>query len=265
MHKLRREVRYIESQDRKIKNLILRPDLKNKVPGILWIHGGGYVTGGTYMVYFSEGMMLAEHYGMVLLSPEYTLARKKPYPAALEDCYSALEYLYEHADELNVDKDRIIVGGESAGGGLAAAVTMYARDKGEIPVALHMPLYPMLDCDDNPSSENNPGLFWGTVRNRKSWKKYLGEYYGKAVPKYASPAKEKDYAGMPPCYTLIRKREPFYDETMTYIDNLKKAGVEVYYDVFEGHMHGFDLWFWTKKARKARECVRKAYENMMNK
>ena len=125
----------IETGGREMKMKVLEPkgakELKEAdgpVPGILWIHGGGYITGGNYMVLVSCGKMLAERYGAVVVSPEYRLAGEAPYPAALEDCYAALVWMYEHADELCIDRTRIVVGGESAGGGLTAAVCLYARD-----------------------------------------------------------------------------------------------------------------------------------------
>ena len=136
-------VRMEESQvKRKIRGAGGEMDLiilrYGKGPGILWIHGGGYVLGMAEMVYYSMGRMLARKYGGVVVSPEYRLAKKAPYPAALKDCYTALKYMYDHADELGIDRKRIIVGGESAGGGLAAALCMYARDKGEVPVSFQI-------------------------------------------------------------------------------------------------------------------------------
>ena len=142
--KLRSSIRRIDSPAGRMKILILRPEKQEgPVPGILWLHGGGYVTGMASMVYITAGSTLAKHFGTVLIAPEYRRALRNPYPAALEDCYAALEYLYSHADELGVDRNRIVVGGESAGGGLAAAVCLLARDEGEIPVSFQLPLYPM--------------------------------------------------------------------------------------------------------------------------
>ena len=113
----------IEAGGREMKMKVLEPKgADGPVPGILWIHGGGYITGGNYMVLVSCGKMLAERYGAVVVSPEYRLAGEAPYPAALEDCYAALVWMYAHADELGIDRNRIVVGGESAwgthGGGL---------------------------------------------------------------------------------------------------------------------------------------------------
>ena len=104
----------IETGGREMKMKVLEPkEADGRVPGILWIHGGGYITGGNYMVLVSCGKMLAERYGAVVVSPEYRLAREAPYPAALEDCYAALVWMYEHADELGIDRTRIVVGGET--------------------------------------------------------------------------------------------------------------------------------------------------------
>ena len=146
----------IETSAGSMRLIILHPARQTEpLPGILWIHGGGYMLGMASMVHFSEGKMLAQKYGAVVVSPEYRLAGKAPYPAAFEDCYAALKWMNEHAEELGIDRGKIVVGGESAGGGLAAAVCLAARDRGEVQVAFQLPLYPMLDCEDTPSSRDN--------------------------------------------------------------------------------------------------------------
>ncbi len=262
----------IEAGGREMKMKVLEPkgakepkEADGPVPGILWIHGGGYITGGNYMVLVSCGKMLAERYGAVVVSPEYRLAGEAPYPAALEDCYAALVWMYENADELGIDRTRIVVGGESAGGGLTAAVCLYARDKGEVPIALQLPLYPMLDCEDTASSADNPGLTWGTKRNHKGWRKYLGDLYGTAdVPAYASPARAKDYSGLPPCYTYVLDGEPFYDETLAFVRNLQAAGVEARVDVFPGDTHAFDIIFpWQQRSKQAKRRLCEEYERII--
>ena len=246
---------------------VLQPrESDGPVPGILWIHGGGYMMGGAYMVNISVGKLLATRYGAVVVSPNYRLAGQAPYPAALEDCYAALEWMFAHAEELGIDKERIVVGGESAGGGLAAAVCLYARDKGDIPIALQLPIYPMLDSEDTPSSANNHGEVWDTRRNHWGWRHYLGDLYGTdRVPKYASPARETDYSGLPPCYTYVLDGEPFYCETLTYVQNLQKAGVEAYVDVYHGDLHAFDLYrFWEEQSRTAKEKLCEMYVRLLN-
>ena len=244
-----------------MKLIVLR---YGKGPGILWIHGGGYVTGMASMVWYSMGRMLARKFGGVVISPEYRLSGKAPYPAALEDCYAALKYLYDHADELGIDRSRIIVGGESAGGGLAAALCQLARDKGEVPVSFQIPLYPMLDCEDTDSSRDNHAHGWNTKRNHRGWHWYLQDLYGTdKVPPYASPSRAKDFSKLPPCYTYIEDGEPFYDETLTYVRKLKEAGTEAAADVFHGNTHGFDFMFWTANAKEAKKKLIKAAEPYM--
>ena len=256
----------IETEEGGIKAIVLKPRAQNgKLPGILWIHGGGYMTGMAAMVHVTEGKSLAKRYGAVVVSPEYRLAKKVPYPAALNDCFAALRYMYDNAEELGIDRNRIIVGGESAGGGLAAALCMYARDKSDIKVFMQIPLYPMLDCFDTPSSSDNHGLFWDTRRNHWGWSHYLGPLYGKPdIPQYASPSRETDYSNLPPAYTFITDGEAFYDETMTYIKNLNDAGVPSHVDVFHGNFHAFDFLFWTRNAKEARRRLYEYYGKMMS-
>lgn len=253
--KLHRETRRIDTSAGKMKMLLLRPDKGRELrPGLLWIHGGGYVMGFPAMVYLTMGRALGKHLGAVVLSPDYRRAYRAPYPAALEDCYTALKYLYDRAEELGVDRNRIIVGGESAGGGLAAAVCLLARDRGEIPVRLQLPLYPMLDCEDTDSSRDNHAHGWGTRRNHWGWSVYLRDLYGSGqVPPYASPSRNTDYRNLPPCYTYIEDGEPFLDETLAYVQHLREAGVDARADVFHGKTHGFDVMFWTRNARSAKE------------
>ncbi|MBR1435071.1 MAG: alpha/beta hydrolase [Bacteroidales bacterium] len=252
----------IETPGGKMKMKVLEPkEGSGSAPGILWIHGGGYTLGGTYMLGMTCAPMLAERLGAVVVFPDYRLAWQSPYPAALEDCYAALEWMFSHADELGIDRSRIILGGESAGGGLVAATCLYARDKGEIPIAVQLPLYPMLDCEDTESSADNHGRVWNTRRNHWGWKHYLSDAYGTdSVSKYASPARETDYSRLPPCYTFVCDGEPFYAETLQYVKNLQDAGVEASVDVYPGNVHAFDMLQPGKdKSRNARE---KLYEEL---
>ena len=135
----------ISSDGEEMKMLILIPSdpaRGSNRPGVLWIHGGGYITGMSGMVYMSRAKNLVKKYGAVVVSPEYRLAGKAPYPAALTDCHSALLYLKEHAKELGVRDDQIMVGGESAGGGLAAALCMYEKDHSGVNIAIRCPSTP---------------------------------------------------------------------------------------------------------------------------
>ncbi|MBQ8831001.1 MAG: alpha/beta hydrolase [Oscillospiraceae bacterium] len=234
--------------------LILQPTTNarpiEKTPGILWIHGGGYVTGMADMIYISRALKLVKQYGAVVVTPEYRLAGKAPYPAALEDCYEALKYLKNNADELGCNRNQLMVGGESAGGGLTAALCMYARDKGEVKIAFQMPLYPMIDDRDTDSSRDNHGISWNTRRNHAAWKMYLRNI-GDTPPAYAAPARQTDFSGLPPAYTFVGDKEAFYCETLTFVENLKAAGVPAHADVYPTGFHAFDLLLPFRKISKA--------------
>lgn len=260
--RLKRESIRVDGPAGRMKLVILRPRKQaGPLPGILWIHGGGYASGQALMVMYSIGRLLAMTYGAVVVSPEYRKSHEAPYPAALDDCLAALNYLYEHAEEMNIDRKKIIVGGESAGGGLAAAVCLANRDRGQVPVTFQLPLYPMLDCRDTESSRDNHGRGWNTRRNHKGWQLYLGGLYGTdGVPKYASPALETDYSGLPPCYTYVTEGEPFRDETLSYVRRLREAGVEADADVYPGNIHGFDALLWTRSSKTARRKLLQAAE-----
>lgn len=240
-----------------IKLLIYKPTKnakpKEKTQGVLWIHGGGYETGMPEMFSFTRARALVEKYGAVVICPAYRLSGEAPYPAALEDCYAALLYLKTHADELGINSSQIMVGGESAGGGLTAAICMYAKDKGEVNIAYQMPLCPMIDDRDTESSRDNHAPVWNTRSNHKAWKKYLGKLHKtEDVPAYAAPARRTDYSGLPPAYTFVGDIEPFYCETLEYIENLKKAGVEASVDVYPKCFHSFDLFLpFTKNGKAA--------------
>ncbi len=222
--------------------LILKPlDEPKNAPGVMWIHGGGYMTGMKEMAYMGRAADLVRNHGAVVIAPGYHLSLFHPYPAALNDCYGALLYIKEHAREFGINPGQIMVGGESAGGGLAAAISMYARDKGEVNIAFQMPLYPMIDNFDTDSSRDNHAKVWNTRRNHQAWAVYLRKDAKKEVSPYAAPARQTDYTGLPPAYTFVCTAEPFYCETLTYINNLKAAGIEAEVDVYEGMYHAFDM------------------------
>jgi acetyl esterase/lipase len=215
---------------------------KADVPGLLWIHGGGYGLGVPEQdeVFIRR---FVEASDCVVVSPDYTLSIDKPYPAALEDCYAALLWLKESSDRYGIRDDQIFVGGESAGGGLAAAVSLYARDKGEVAIAFQMPLYPMIDDRMNTASAmNNNAPLWNSKSNNLGWKLYLGDLFGiPDVSAYAAPAHTDDFNGLPPTCTYVGSIEPFCDETITYVENLRSHGIPVTFKVFDGCFHGFDI------------------------
>ncbi len=248
----------IRAGDHRIRIRMIRPtgEPPEKSPGVLWIHGGGYQSGSSRDVYVTRALSLAVKFGAVVVSPDYRLSRKHPYPAGLHDCYAALLYMKEHAEELGIRDDQIMVGGESAGGGMAAALCMLAKDIGSVNIAFQMPLYPMLDDRDTETSRDNHAPNWNTKRNHKAWKRYLRDAWGTdLVSPYAAPARREDVSGLPPCYTYVGAIEPFCRETVDYVERLKQAGIEAEADVYPDWFHAYDLIFPMKKV--SREAIGK--------
>lgn len=237
---------------------------KENAPGVLWIHGGGYAMGTpeqdeAFIRCFLE-------YGCTVVAPDYCLSTRKPYPAAIEDCYVALVWMKNYAEEYNIRTDQLMVGGDSAGGGLTAALTIYARDKKEVPIAFQMPLYPMLDDRMiTPSSQNNDAPVWNSKSNECGWKMYLGDLYNKEnVPVYAAPGRLTDFSGLPPAFSYVGSIEPFYDETIAYMEGLKQAGIPVHYQVFDGCFHGFDIVASkSPQAKQAKAFLKEQFEYAM--
>ena len=209
--------------------------------GVLWLHGGGYAVGMKEMVHMSRAVGLVKRFGAVVLVPGYRLSLQAPYPAALDDCYAALLYLKEQAAALGVRPDQLMVGGESAGGGLCAAVCIRARDTGEVNVAFQMPLYPMLDDRDTETSRDNRGRVWNTRRNHLAWRLYLRGTDRAQLSTYAAPARLTDFAGLPPAYSFVADGEPFYAETVRYFGRLRAAGVPAELDVYHTDRPAFDM------------------------
>ncbi len=244
-HDVVSEYKFIDVGNRHMRLLIVRPKGKSKLsksPGVLWLHGGGYLTGFPEMVYMSRAIDLVRKCGAVVVAPAYTLSFRAPYPAGLRDCHKALVYMRDNADRLGIDSAQLMVGGESAGGGLTAALCMYEKDNGGVKIAFQMPLYPMLDCFDTDSSKNNHEKVWNTPKNHIAWRIYLsGLGRSERVPCYASPARRKDYSGLPPCYTFVGNIEPFFVETLQYVRNLRMAGVEAKMDIYRDFYHAYDM------------------------
>lgn len=236
------KIRIPRSDGKTMPVLVLSPKEGNKKgPGILWIHGGGYMTGMKEMVHMSRAVDLVKKYGATVISPGYRLSFMKPYPAAINDCYDALVYLRNNAVTYGYNVNQLMVGGESAGGGLCAAVCMMARDKKEVNVAFQMPLYPMIDNFDTESSKDNHGKVWNTRRNHMAWRMYLRKKAHDNVSPYAAPSRQTDFSNLPPAYTFVGDGEPFYVETLSYIENLNKAGIYAECDVYETNRHAFDM------------------------
>ena len=215
-------------------------DLARPTTGLLWLHGGGFAIQSPHI---SEAHfeLLMNASPCVIVAPAYTLSIEKPYPAAFEDCYLALTWMVENASRLGIERDQIFVGGDSAGGNLACALTLAARDRGDVGIAFQMPIYPMLDdAMGTESMKGNDAPMWCEASNRNAWGMYLGESFGTDdVEKYAAPYRETDYRGLPPAYSFVGSIDPFCDEAVEYFARLRRAGVAAECDVYEGCPHAF--------------------------
>jgi triacylglycerol lipase len=210
---------------------------------IYHVHGGGYVIGKAGDLEPFHRAMVAR-LGCVLVSIEYRLAPETPFPGAIEDCYAGLAWTFAHAHELGVDPKRIGVLGESAGGGLAAALALMTRDRGEHNLAFQHLIYPMLD-DRTVVATPHPytgQYLWGAESNRFGWESLLGhEPGGPGVSPYAAPARAVDLAGLPPSFIATGALDLFLDEDIVYAQRLMRAGVPTELHVYPGAFHGFVL------------------------
>ncbi|QYL17273.1 alpha/beta hydrolase [Mycolicibacterium pallens] len=202
-------------------------------PALLWIHGGGYVIGSA-----AQDDLLCRRFvkelGITVAAVDYRLAPEHPYPAPLEDCYTALEWL---ARLPGVDPARIAIGGASAGGGLCAALALLARDRDGVKPVFQVLVYPMIDDRSVGQHLYHPGhRLWNATSNKFGWQAYLGG----ADPEVAVPARRTDLAGLPPAWLGVGTLDLFHDEDLDYAERLKAAGVPCEGHVVPGAFHGFD-------------------------
>lgn len=214
------------------------------LPGFLFIHGGGMIMGSIDATDL-DCEAYVEQVGCVVVSVDYRLAPEHPYPAPVEDCYAALRWMAEQAGELGIDPQRIAVGGQSAGGGLAAGTCLLARDRGGPAVAFQVLIYPMLDDRNDTSSarEFSGILSWSHEHNTSGWNAYLGGAAGgDEVAIYAAPARAGDLAGLPPAIVQVGELEVFRDEDIAYAARLLQAGVATELHVYPGAFHAWDAF-----------------------
>ncbi len=205
------------------------------------MHPGGYILGSYEEDDFRHDR-LCPKLGYVGVSVDYRLAPETPYPGPLEDCYRALLWVFQNAGPLGVDPGRIGIFGASAGGGLAAALALLARDRGEVPVAFQQLVYPMLDDRRVTPMSSWDALIWNPQNNELGWSCYLGELFGSDdVPQYAAPSRASDLSGLPPALLCIGALDVFCDEDVEYARALNHAGVPVELHVCPSVPHGFDM------------------------
>jgi acetyl esterase/lipase len=208
-------------------------------PAILWIHGGGFII-GTPEQDENQLVTLCRDLGIVVAAVAYRLSPEHPYPAPMDDAYRALRWM---RDQEGVSPDRIAIGGNSAGGGLAAGLVQRAHDLGEIKVAFQLLVYPMLDDRTVLRSDIDASRLrlWNNRSNRFGWTSYLGAEPGGAnPPAYAVPARRSDLAGLPPAWIGVGTCDLFHDEDVDYARRLREAGVACALKVVPGAFHAFD-------------------------
>ncbi|WP_420175977.1 alpha/beta hydrolase [Luteococcus sp. OSA5] len=213
---------------------------QHRTGALVWLHGGGRVAGSARHDH-QVASELAAGAGVLVVSVEYRLAPQHPYPAALDDAWTALNWLYDHQEELAISRDRIAVGGASAGGGLAAELAQRARDLG-LPVAFQLLVYPMLDDRTTGAHEPLKGAsVWSSEKNLQAWRDYLGHPAGEAEDRpWAVAARCPDFRGLPPAWIGVGDLDLFLDESLAYARELEQAHVPCEVHLVPGMFHGAD-------------------------
>ncbi|MFJ1596583.1 alpha/beta hydrolase [Streptomyces sp. NPDC088261] len=214
-------------------------------PCVYWVHGGGMVMGDRFSQ-LDIPLEWLDLFGAVVVSVEYRLAPEATGATLVDDCYQGLLWIAEHADELGVDPARIVVAGASAGGGLAAGLTLMARDRGAPAIAAQMLIYPMLDHRNVTTSSRQyagePGV-WTREMNEFGWRSVLGGLPDEDVPGYVSPARAHHLSGLPTTYIDAGSAEVFRDEDVDYATRIWAAGGQAELHVWAGGFHGFDALY----------------------
>lgn len=212
-------------------------------PALYYIHGGGMISGDNRMN-LRQLLDWAQNLQLVVISVDYRLAPETPHPGPVEDCYAGLSWTAQHAHQLGIDPNRIVLVGESAGGGLAAALALLTRDRGGPSPAGQLLMAPMLDDrNETPSVIQMADIdTWNRARNAVGWTALLGASRGAAdVPPYAAPARASDLAGLPATFLDVGSAETFRDEVVDFAVRLWRCGGDAELHVWPGGFHGYDL------------------------
>jgi acetyl esterase len=218
---------------------VYRPSADPNLPILVVFHGGGWVIGSVEQ-YDLIARRLAHASGAIVVSVDYRLAPEHPYPAPLDDCWTAVRWTAAHASEIGGDASRIAVGGDSAGGNLAAVCALLARDAGGPALALQVLVYPVTDCDFTTESYVANGEGYLLDLDQMQW--FFDSYTkGHVDPAdwHVSPLRADDLGGVAPALVLTAEYDPLRDEGKAYADRLRAAGVAVEYENYEGMIHSF--------------------------
>ena len=247
-----------------------QPDVRMKIyrtpsdrkdrPAILHLHGGGYVLGSPESM-APQCCAWAKGMDAVVVAPAYRLAPETSYPGNVEDAYAALAWIHANAGQLGVDTSKIAVAGESAGGGLAAALALLVRDRKEYSLCFQYLIFPMLDDRTTIRADLSPmfGEFvWDRAKNRFGWEALLGEAPGgDGISPYAAAARADDLSGLPPTFMSTGAMDLFTEENLEYARRLMSKGVPVELHVYPGAPHGF---MWVPEARVSKQYARDAWD-----
>ncbi len=215
-------------------------------PALLDIHGGGFVIGSIETEH-AVSVRFAKSLGVIVVSVDYRLAPEHPFPAGLHDCYAALKWMHSQTEELSIDANRIGVYGVSAGGGLAAGLTLLARDMGGPSICFQCLNIPELDdrLETVSAKQFVDTPVWNRHKALTSWRYYLGEKYSRGsedVPEQAAPARAKDLRDLPPAFVSAMEFDPLRDEDVAYAARLMQAGVKVELHAYPGTFHGSSMF-----------------------
>jgi acetyl esterase/lipase len=223
---------------------IYHPDVRKSDGALYWIHGGGYVIGNA-KIDDRFCSLTARELGIVVISVEYRLAPENPFPAPLDDCYAGWQWLQQAAEKLGVNPQRIAVGGQSAGGGLAACLIQRIHDNDQTKAAAQWLFCPMLDdrTAANLTLNDLDNFPWNNRDNAVGWHAYLAQKPGAdQLPPYAAAERRKDLKGLPPAWIGVGDIDLFYNENMGFAERLRLAGIDTALTTVAGAPHGFEAW-----------------------
>ena len=233
--------RHSDTSQIRLRIYRLKKAKNSSMPALLWLHGGGFILGKP-----EQDDPLCIQYvrelGINVVSVDYRIAPEHPFPAGLNDSYNALKWIYSNGSQLGMDANRIAIGGDSAGGGLAATLAQYAYDKKEIKPIFQLLIYPMLDDRSSMRTDlfNYDYLPWNQESNRFAWEAYLMKECGATdAPPYSVPARRKDLSGLPPAWIGVGTLDLFHEEDVAYAQRLKNCRVPCELYVVPGAFHGF--------------------------
>jgi acetyl esterase len=247
---VRVEDRFIPGRERSTPIRVYWPSNDRNLPALVYFHGGGFVLGGLDTV-DRTCRALANAAQCIVVSVDYGLAPEHKFPKPAEEAYQAVKYVASHEHQLGTDPNRIAIGGDSAGGNLAAVVALMSRDRGGPRITFQLLIYPMTDYDDDrPSLHENDGILISVQGIRWFWTNYLDREEDGQNP-YVSPLKAKSFSGLPPAMVISAEFDPLRDQGEAYAQKLAEAGVPVSLKRYDGAPHAFFHWSGATDAGKA--------------